>query len=180
VLDVGGGDDCKDTSAVAGAGKSIKAICRELNVSRKVVRKVLRSDATEFRYERKQQPFPRMGVFRRASLTLLEGDRRPNLTPVFVLMDCPFLRNGRAGDEVVDTIARIRREFHIQGWRSRRSPRAARLAEHGAQGAALGRRRSRMSGTSAAAEDRPWRSSWTASDGEQQSRPRAADADPHL
>lgn len=29
-------------------GKSIKAICRELGVSRKVVRKVLRSEATEF------------------------------------------------------------------------------------------------------------------------------------
>ncbi len=29
-------------------GKTIKAICRELNVSRKVVRKVLRSEATEF------------------------------------------------------------------------------------------------------------------------------------
>src|SRR5690606_14957685 len=42
-------------------GKSIKAICRELKVSRKVVRKVLRSGETEFRYERKHQPYPRMG-----------------------------------------------------------------------------------------------------------------------
>lgn len=33
-------------------GKSIREICRELRISRKVVRKVLRSDATEFRYER--------------------------------------------------------------------------------------------------------------------------------
>ncbi len=32
--------------------KSIKQICRELRVSRKVVRKVVRSDATEFRYVR--------------------------------------------------------------------------------------------------------------------------------
>ena len=39
-------------------GKAIKAICRELNVSRKVVRKVLRSEATEFRYEREEQPLP--------------------------------------------------------------------------------------------------------------------------
>jgi hypothetical protein len=31
-------------------GKPIKAICRELSVSRKVVRKVIRSEATEFRY----------------------------------------------------------------------------------------------------------------------------------
>jgi len=42
-------------------GKSIKAICREPRVSRKVVRKVPRSDATEFRYERGEQPFPRLG-----------------------------------------------------------------------------------------------------------------------
>jgi transposase len=45
-------------------GKSIKQICRELKVSRKVVRKVLRSGQTEFRYERKHQPLPRMGAWR--------------------------------------------------------------------------------------------------------------------
>ena len=32
--------------------KPIKTICRELRLSRKVVRKVIRSQATEFRYER--------------------------------------------------------------------------------------------------------------------------------
>src|SRR6476661_789420 len=42
-------------------GKSIKEICRELRISRKVVRKVLRSDATEFRYEREHQPMPKIG-----------------------------------------------------------------------------------------------------------------------
>jgi transposase len=42
-------------------GKAIKAICRELGVSRKVVRKVVRSEATEFRYEREEQPQPRIG-----------------------------------------------------------------------------------------------------------------------
>jgi hypothetical protein len=42
-------------------GKTIKAICRELKVSRKVVRKVLRSEATEFHYERGGQPLPRIG-----------------------------------------------------------------------------------------------------------------------
>jgi transposase len=34
-------------------GKSIKAICRDLRVSRKTVRKVLRSEDTEFTYERR-------------------------------------------------------------------------------------------------------------------------------
>src|SRR4051794_7126114 len=42
-------------------GKAIKAICRELRVSRKAVRKVLRSKATEFRYHRDQQPLRRIG-----------------------------------------------------------------------------------------------------------------------
>ncbi len=33
-------------------GKAIKQICRELKLSRKVVRKVLRSDETSFEYKR--------------------------------------------------------------------------------------------------------------------------------
>ena len=45
-------------------GKPIKAICRELGVSRKVVRKVIRSGATEFRYQREDQPLPKMGRWR--------------------------------------------------------------------------------------------------------------------
>ena len=42
-------------------GQPIKAICRDLGVSRKVVRKIIRSEATEFRYERAAQPLPRIG-----------------------------------------------------------------------------------------------------------------------
>ena len=42
-------------------GQAIKAICRDLGVSRKVVRKVIRSEATEFRYEREAQPLPKIG-----------------------------------------------------------------------------------------------------------------------
>lgn len=45
-------------------GKPIKVICRELGVSRKVVRKVVRSGATEFRYERDDQPLPKIGRWR--------------------------------------------------------------------------------------------------------------------
>jgi len=44
--------------------KPIKAICREFRLSRKVVRKVIRSEATEFRYERGHQPLPRIGPWR--------------------------------------------------------------------------------------------------------------------
>jgi transposase len=44
--------------------KPIKAICRELGLSRKVVRKVLRSEATEFHYRRETQPLPKIGPWR--------------------------------------------------------------------------------------------------------------------
>jgi transposase len=45
-------------------GRPIKAICRELKVSRKVVRKVLRSGATSFEYEREVQPLPKIGPWK--------------------------------------------------------------------------------------------------------------------
>lgn len=50
--------------AYFGQGKPIKAICRDLGVSRKVVRKVIRTGATEFHYERAVQPLPRIGPWR--------------------------------------------------------------------------------------------------------------------
>jgi transposase len=55
-------------------GKSIKAIARELRVSRKVVRKVLRSGATEFRYVREVQPRPKLGRWREALDGLLAAN----------------------------------------------------------------------------------------------------------
>jgi transposase len=51
--------------------KPIKVICRELGLSRKVVRKVIRSDATEFRYTRATQPLPKIGPWREALDDLL-------------------------------------------------------------------------------------------------------------
>ena len=66
-------------------GKAIKAICRELKVSRKVVRKVLRSEATEFRYEREEQPLPRLGPWQEALDGMLASNEgkasRERLTP---------------------------------------------------------------------------------------------------
>lgn len=45
-----------------GQGMGIKTICRELNLLKKVVRKVVRSGATEFGYKRRVQPRPRLGA----------------------------------------------------------------------------------------------------------------------
>ena len=55
-------------------GKSIKAICRELRVSRKVVRKVVRSGATAFEYERTVQPQPKIGPWKEALNRLLAAN----------------------------------------------------------------------------------------------------------
>jgi transposase len=44
--------------------RSIREISRDLNVSRNTVRKILRSGATEFQYERKVQPLPTIGPWR--------------------------------------------------------------------------------------------------------------------
>jgi transposase len=59
-------------------GKGIKAIARELRVSRKVVRKVIRSGATEFTYQRREQPHPKLGPFiGRLEAMLAENVARP-------------------------------------------------------------------------------------------------------
>ena len=54
--------------------KTIKEICRELRISRKVVRKVIRTGATEFRYERSRQPMPRLGPWRERLDVMLEAN----------------------------------------------------------------------------------------------------------
>ena len=44
--------------------RSIKEIARELHISRNTVRKILRSDATEFFYVRERQPRPKIGPWK--------------------------------------------------------------------------------------------------------------------
>jgi hypothetical protein len=56
-------------------GKPIKQICRELKLSRKVVRKVLRSEETAFEYKRSVQPQPKLGPWRDELDRLLAVER---------------------------------------------------------------------------------------------------------
>ena len=46
------------------AGKPIKAISRDLRLSRKVVRKAIRAEEGAFSYQRVTQPFPKIGPVR--------------------------------------------------------------------------------------------------------------------
>jgi hypothetical protein len=67
--------------AFFGQGKAIKAICRELGLLRKVVRKVIRSGTTEFHYERRHQPLPKIGPWReKLDALLLAKASRERLT----------------------------------------------------------------------------------------------------
>src|SRR5579872_7210558 len=59
-------------------GKPIKVISRELRVSRKVIRKVLRTGATQFEYERSVQPRPKIGPWQEElDRQLSENERKP-------------------------------------------------------------------------------------------------------
>lgn len=56
--------------------KSIREIARDFNLSRNTVRKIIRSGATEFTYERKVQPRPRLEPFKERLATYLEQDSK--------------------------------------------------------------------------------------------------------
>jgi hypothetical protein len=59
------------------SGKAIKAIARDLRLSRKVVRKAIRAPEGAFDYRRKVQPLPRLGPFQeRLDVLLTENEAR--------------------------------------------------------------------------------------------------------
>lgn len=57
-------------------GKPIRQIAREMNLSRNTVRKVLRSDIIEHRYERTNQPRPKLEPYREQLLNALAEDQQ--------------------------------------------------------------------------------------------------------
>ena len=92
-------------------GKPIKAICRELRVSRKVVRKVVRSEATEFRYERENQPLPRLGPLRDVLDELLAANQaKPSREQLTLIRLFEQLR-GRGYEGGYDAVRRYAREW---------------------------------------------------------------------
>ena len=96
--------------------KPIKVICRELRVSRKVVRKVLRSDATEFRYERQTQPLPRIGPWQTDLDGLLtSNDAKPVRERLTLIRIFEELRN-RGYEGGYDAVRR-----YARGWQRDRA-----------------------------------------------------------
>ncbi len=101
-------------------GKTIKAICRELRVSRKVVRKVLRSEATEFRYEREEQPLPRLGRWLEDLEQLLAANEaKPSRERLTLIRIFETLR-GRGYEGGYDAVRR-----YARSWQRERSASTA-------------------------------------------------------
>jgi transposase len=94
-------------------GMAIKAICRELGLSRKVVRKVLRSGATEFRYERTQQPLPKLGPWQAELERLLEtNEAKPRWERLTLIRVFETLR-GLGYEGGYDTVRRYARGWQL-------------------------------------------------------------------
>jgi len=55
--------------------RSIRHIAREFKLSRNTIRKVIRGDATEFTYDRKSQPLPKLAPYEETLAGYLEADR---------------------------------------------------------------------------------------------------------
>ena len=92
-------------------GKSIKAICRELGISRKVVRKVVRSGATEFHYEREEQPLPKIGRWRDTLDQLLLANEAKAARERLTLIRLFEELRGRGYDGGYDAVRRYARRW---------------------------------------------------------------------
>ena len=92
--------------------KPIKAIARDLGLSRNTVRKVLRSDETSFSYERETQPMPRLGRWREELDGLLAANagkaRKEKLTLIRIFEE---LRE-RGFEGGYDAVRRYAREWN--------------------------------------------------------------------
>jgi hypothetical protein len=100
--------------------KPIKAICRELALSRKVVRKVMRSEATEFRYVRETQPRPKIGPWRDRLDALLLGNEEKSSRERLTLIRVFERLRGFGYDGSYDAVRRYART-----WREERGAATA-------------------------------------------------------
>ncbi len=97
-------------------GRTIKEIVRDLHVSRNTVRKVLRSGATSFSYEREVQPLPKLGAWKAdldRILTANEGrSARERLTLIRIFEEL----RGLGYEGGYDAVRR-----YARGWRRERT-----------------------------------------------------------
>src|SRR5260221_11408047 len=95
--------------------RPIKEIVRTLSVSRATVRKVIRGQTTEFKYERGVQPVPKLGEWVAVLTEILEQEakrpRRERQSPPGVVAELPgrgFDRRDRSRHAVVNGLSDVR------------------------------------------------------------------------
>ena len=95
-------------------GKKIKAIARELRVSRNTVRRIVRGEETEHRYARQEQPLPQLGAHVAALEEMLatNGGKPPRERLTFMRMFEELRLSGYAGG--YDAIRRYARAWERQ------------------------------------------------------------------
>jgi hypothetical protein len=138
-------------------GSQIKAICRDLGVSRKVVRKVIRLGSTEFRYHREGQPLPKISRWRDTLDQLLLANEaktsRERLTLIRIFEEL----RGRGYDGSYDAVRRYagrwaKQQGLLEGLISSASDTGTQTVEHNKRiGSSIRRQefidRPRVSGT---------------------------------
>lgn len=94
-------------------GRNIKQISRDMRISKNTVRKVIRSGQTEHRYERENQPYPKIGNFTSRLDELLEEDaKRPKRRKLTAQKMCEMLQmDGYQGG--YDSVRR-----YVKKWRA--------------------------------------------------------------
>ena len=96
-------------------GRTIKEITRELRVSRATVRKVVRSEKTEFKYARTTQPSPKLGEWAGGLTEILEAEaklpRRERRSTQRLFEEL----RGRGYDGAHDSVHRF-----VKAWRNER------------------------------------------------------------
>ena len=93
-------------------GKAIKEISRDLGISRKVVRKVIRTGATEFRYEREVQPLPKIGPWRDRLDEMLTANDGKSARERLTLIRLFETLRGLGYDGSYDAVRRYAKAWH--------------------------------------------------------------------
>jgi transposase len=92
-------------------GRTIKEIVRDLHVSRNTVRKILRSGASEFTYERENQPYRRLGRWRDELDRLLAANEAKSARERLTLIRVFEALRGLGYDGGYDAVRRYARNW---------------------------------------------------------------------
>jgi len=96
--------------------KPIRQIVRELRISRRTVRKAIRGTSTEFRYERRVQPQPRLGPFVGRLDELLDANSKRPARERLTAQRLSELLRAEGYEGAYDSVQR-----HVRDWRRARS-----------------------------------------------------------